>query len=69
MYGCMARREEDDSEGRDEEVIEADLLCSVDIRCLIKVCQNTDGVLCKINDIVGVAEIFLDGGSRVQNWT
>ena len=61
MYRCMTGSEEDDGKGGDEEVVEADLLCSIDIRRLIKMCQCSDGILCKPNDSTGVAEIFLDG--------
>lgn len=36
MDWCMAGSEEDDSQGGDEEIVEANLLCSVDIRRLVE---------------------------------
>lgn len=58
----VAAGEEDDSEGGDEEVVEADLLDAVDVGGLVEVRECADGVFGELDDGVGVVRVFLDGG-------
>ncbi len=64
----MASSEEDDGEGGDEEVVEADLLGTVDVGGLVQVRECADGVFGQLDDGVGVVGVFLDGGGGVQYW-
>lgn len=60
MYWRMTGCKEYDSEGRNEEVVEADLLRSVDIRGLVKMGQRMYRIFCKLDDLACVAEVFLN---------
>ena len=65
----VARGKENDSNAGYQEVVEADLLRAVYVRGLVEMCQCPDGILCKLDDNRGVAEMFLDGQRRVKHWT
>jgi len=60
VYGRVAAGEEDDGEGRDEEVVEADLLGAVDVGGLVEVREGADGVFGELDDSVGVVGVLLD---------
>ena len=67
LYGGVAAGEEDDGEGGDEEVVEADLLDAVDVGGLVEVRECADGVFGELDDGVGVVWVFLDGGGGVED--
>ena len=67
LNGRVAAGEEDDGEGGDEEVVEADLLDAVDVGGLVEVRECADGVFGELDDGVGVVRVFLDGGGGVED--
>jgi len=59
VHGCMATGEKYDGQGGDKEVVEADLLGSVDVSRLVQVCQGLNCIFCQLNNHSGVVEMLL----------
>lgn len=65
----MRDGEEEDGEGGDQEVIEADLLRTVDVRCLVDVRKDTDGIFRNCGYRLSVALVFHYARCGMQNRT
>ena len=60
LHGCVAAGEEDDGECGDQEIVEANLLYAVDVRGLVEVCEDLDGVFREFDNLACVARVLLD---------
>ena len=60
--------EEDDGEGGDEEVVEADLLRAVNVARFVEAGEHAYGVFGHLDGFLRIAPVFHDAGRRVQDW-
>jgi len=56
----VAAGEEDDGECGDQEIVEANLLCTVDVRGLVEVCEDLDSIFREFDDLACIARVLLD---------
>lgn len=63
----MGDGEEDDGEGRDEEVVEADLLGAVDVAKFVETGEYADGVFGDVDGFLRVGSVFHDAGRGEQD--
>ena len=61
----VGNRQEHHSQGGQEEIVEADLLRTIDVRGLIQACKHLDGVLGYIHPSLSLLSILHDGGHRM----
>lgn len=69
MHRCMTARKKDDRQRGDQEVVEAYLLCAVDICRLIEMGEGTDGISSQPNHNPCIIWIFLYRVRAVEHWS
>lgn len=67
MHRCMTARKKDDSQCRNQEVIEAHLLGAVYISGLVEMSECTDRIPCQLNDDTRIMQVLLDRISTIEN--